>query len=162
MWIPSSVLSWQAVPEEASIDLAMMARQRLAWASTDTGATPLAASLDPSDPAILDYETLDDLRLLDRVKPGLLDQLMERFEAKRQGQLAALEQAMADQRWPEVKTLAHSLKGGAGSIGLIALSRLAAQLESDPQSLILNPALLGTLDRAMNEGMRALRAWRDG
>jgi HPt (histidine-containing phosphotransfer) domain-containing protein len=121
----------------------------------------LAASIDPSALPLLDYETLDELRLLDRVKPGLLDQLIERFEAKRLGQLAALEQAMADQRWPEVKTLAHSLKGGAGSIGLIELSRLAAQLESDPQALIRNPGLLGALTRGMDEGMGALRAWRD-
>jgi HPt (histidine-containing phosphotransfer) domain-containing protein len=121
----------------------------------------LAASIDPSAPIVLDYETLDELRLLDRVKPGLLDQLIERFEAKRLGQLAALKQATADQRWPEVKSLAHSLKGGAGSIGLIALSRLAAQLESDPQALMLNPGRLDSLIRGMDEGMSALRAWRD-
>ena len=64
----------------------MMAPAEASMGSTDTGATPLAASLDPSDPAILDCQTLDELRLLDRVKPGLLDQLMgERFEAKRPG-----------------------------------------------------------------------------
>ncbi|MGE4072143.1 MAG: Hpt domain-containing protein [Lysobacterales bacterium] len=117
--------------------------------------------MDTSEPLLLDMETLDELRLLDRVKPGLLDQLIERFEAKRLGQLTALEQALAEQRWPEIKSLAHSLKGGAGSIGLIALSRLAAQLEGDPQALLLNPGLLGALTRAMDEGMNALRAWRN-
>ncbi len=117
--------------------------------------------MDPTASPLLDIETLDELRLLDQVKPGLLDQLIERFEAKRLGQLTALEQALAGQQWSEIKSLAHSLKGGAGSIGLIGLSRLAAQLESDPQALLLNPGLLGALTRAMDEGMKALRAWRD-
>lgn len=121
----------------------------------------MTASMDASAPNLLDLETLDELRLLDRVKPGLLDQLIERFESKRMGQLAALEQAMTEQRWPEIKSLAHSLKGGAGSIGLVALSQMAAQLEDDPQMLLVNPGLLGALTRAMDEGMNALRAWQN-
>ena len=117
--------------------------------------------MDASANPLLDSETLDELSLLDRVKPGLLDQLIERFEAKRLAQLAALEQAMADRRWPDIKSLAHSLKGGAASIGLIGLSRLAAQLESDPQALLQDPGLSDALSRTMDESMSALRAWRN-
>lgn len=114
-----------------------------------------------SAPEILDFETLEELRLLEKVRPGLLDQLMSSFQNKRLAQLAALEQALKIQSWTEIKSLSHSLKGGAGSLGLTGLATLAAELEAQPQALQANPALLADLSTAMELGMNALREWRE-
>lgn len=121
----------------------------------------MSPTTDPSSQSLLDLETLDELRLLDSLKPGLIDQLILRFETNRLGQIASIEQAFGKKDWPDIKSLAHSLKGGAASLGLTQLSRLAAELEVNPQALEHNPALLGSLSTAMTLGMQALREWQD-
>ena len=121
----------------------------------------MSQTTGPSSQRLLDLETLDELRLLDSMKPGLIDQLILRFETNRLGQIASIEQAFGEKHWPEIKSLAHSLKGGASSLGLTQLSRLAAELEVNPRALENNPALLGSLSSAMTLGMQALREWKD-
>lgn len=122
----------------------------------------MSQTTDSSSHGLLDLETLDELRLLDSMKPGLIDQLIQRFEARRLGQIAAIEQAFGEKRWPDITAMAHSLKGGAASLGLVQLSKLAATLEANPQMLASDPGVLGSLSKAMELSMNALREWKGG
>jgi HPt (histidine-containing phosphotransfer) domain-containing protein len=75
---------------------------------------------------LLDLDTLRELR--EMLGAGLAPVLTQ-FGAQAQELLAGMEQQARSGDLPAVRTLAHKLKGSAGSVGARALAAEAAQLE---------------------------------
>jgi CheY-like chemotaxis protein/HPt (histidine-containing phosphotransfer) domain-containing protein len=77
---------------------------------------------------LVDRELLDEL-----MDDGALDaSLMELFADESRAQLDALRAAIDAGDAAEVKRLAHTMKGGAGTVGATRMAALAAELEQDP------------------------------
>ncbi len=75
---------------------------------------------------VLDRETLRELR--EMLGPGLT-LVLDQFGGQASGLLHSLEQKATSGDMEAVRTLAHRLKGSAGSIGARVLAAEAAQLE---------------------------------
>lgn len=58
-----------------------------------------------------------------------LGELVEMFVDEIPNRIQSLEEALGEQNWPQLKTLAHQMKGAAGSYGFHAISPVAARLE---------------------------------
>ena len=89
-------------------------------------ADPIAAAQDcPVDP-----QTLDSLRALatDHT-PDLLLQLVELFLDDAQQSITAMWTAVAEADAPQLRQLAHRLKGSSASLGAFALSHFCEELE---------------------------------
>lgn len=55
--------------------------------------------------------------------------LIDRFLASARGELPRLESALAERDWPTLNSLGHRQKSAAGSLGMIGLGNLYAELE---------------------------------
>lgn len=97
----------------------------------------------------LDLDVLEELSSLESVRPGLLTNLIEKFESNRMAQLGELELARALGDTERVRSLLHSLKGAAATLGLAGLARHFARLEQTPEQM---------LDDGANEALRVLTA----
>jgi hypothetical protein len=69
---------------------------------------------------LLDTDLLQELSMLDRAKPGLLTDLHNRFLARRGAQLQELDTASEQGDLDRIRSLCHSIKGGAGASELCA------------------------------------------
>lgn len=87
-----------------------------------------------------------------------LGELVELFVAEMPDRIAALERALADRDWGELRRAAHQLKGAAGSYGFGPLTPLAAAVEDTVRSE--RPA--DTLRGALEELLAACRQVRGG
>ena len=103
---------------------------------------------------------LAQLRSLDAMRPGLLQNLVDIFERNTGKLVDELEAKVAAGESTSVRASFHTLKGSAGSLGGLRLSKLAAHAETiagagDPEHL-LSAVLLSV--RAEFVGLRAALA----
>ena len=153
-------------------------------AVTATAALPVAALAVPSAPTFAPApatetieaneaneanEVFDLATALSRVNGNrvMLERFLRMFRERNAQCVAQIGAAMAAQDVPTAQRLAHTLKGSAGTVGLIELQASAAQLES---SLIAAPdaadaarykADLAALETAWTRAMAALTALLD-
>lgn len=85
--------------------------------------------------------TLAQLRSLDSMRPGLLQNLVEVFERNTLKLIEELEPRIAAGESTLVRASFHALKGSAGSLGALRLSKLAAYTETvagagDPERML--------------------------
>jgi CheY-like chemotaxis protein len=66
----------------------------------------------------------------DRALDEVLERLGDRFRADLPQTIVQLEQALAGERWAEVGTMTHQIKGLAGSVGLPDLTAQAAPIDA--------------------------------
>jgi HPt (histidine-containing phosphotransfer) domain-containing protein len=82
-------------------------------------------------PTVLDFNVLADLRELGGDKPqGLLDELFVMLFATAKSQLAEIRHAAEIGDLNTLIRAAHTLKGGAGSVGAAEVAALAGVIES--------------------------------
>jgi HPt (histidine-containing phosphotransfer) domain-containing protein len=111
---------------------------------------------------LLDTDLLQELSMLDRAKPGLLTDLHNRFLARRGAQLQELDTASEQGDLDRIRSLCHSIKGGAGALAMARLAEFAAAIEAQPQQLQLQPAMKQQFSTLLDDSLRALRTWIDG
>ena len=81
-------------------------------------------------PGTIDKEVLERYRVLQEDgEPDLVAELIEIFEADLPERLEAIRKAVAEGSADATRRAAHALKGSAATIGAVALSALAADLE---------------------------------
>ena len=120
-------------------------------------------------PILLDPRTLnDDVLILGTEKTR---RMIEAFCEAAPDQLAALSAAFESEDWSRLAYLAHSLKGGAGSLGLLALETSSGRLEQaalskDAEALSESftdyPALYERSREAVQRVWQALGETQDG
>jgi HPt (histidine-containing phosphotransfer) domain-containing protein len=78
---------------------------------------------------LLDHEALDQLRMLERRKPGMLRNVALRYVSESAQKLTALEQALASNDALTSRELAHALKGDSRLLGAELAAQVAERLE---------------------------------
>jgi PAS domain S-box-containing protein len=89
-------------------------------------------------------------------KDSLQMQVLERYLANLEPQIARLREAVTQGNHEEVKSLAHSLKGGSWTVGALAIADLFRRLESDANSMSDE-----ALERAIESAEGAMAAVRE-
>ncbi|MFO0661150.1 MAG: Hpt domain-containing protein [Polyangiaceae bacterium] len=79
----------------------------------------------PEETPLLDEELVSELAGV----PGLLADVLDVFERVGRDSISALNEAYVKGDRPEVRRLAHALKGAAAQVGAARLSALAARVE---------------------------------
>jgi CheY-like chemotaxis protein len=87
---------------------------------------PVAPAAPRSMPAGPESGSAELLQLGLRRPPRAVETFLKRTP----GELELLEQAAREQRYDEVRRLAHKLKGSAGSLGALQLARLCERLQN--------------------------------
>lgn len=90
--------------------------------------------MDKDSPSIeqwprLDLDSIDQIRELETVRPGLLAKLAASFEESGPRLLAQIREALASGDSAAARAAAHALKGTAASLGALRLSEQARRLE---------------------------------
>lgn len=83
--------------------------------------------MSPQTP--LDRQTLDQLRLLERERPGLMKELIRLFVSDAPKQMRLIDGAYAKRDPEGVRQAAHFLRSGALALGLAWLAEQAGLLE---------------------------------
>ena len=78
---------------------------------------------------LLDHEALDQLRMLERRKPGMLRSVALRYVNESGQKLTAIEQALATQDAVTSRELAHALKGDSRLLGAEVAAEVAERIE---------------------------------
>ena len=78
-----------------------------------------------------------------------LGELVELFVAEMPAKMTAFQAAAACQNWATLRTLAHQLKGAAGSYGFGKLTLFAQELEAAVQEPTPETAVLGPLQQLL-------------
>ena len=78
---------------------------------------------------LLDHEALDQLRMLERRKPGMLRNVALRYVNESEQKLAAIEQALAREDPVTSRELAHALKGDSRLLGAEVAAEVAERVE---------------------------------
>lgn len=122
------------------------------------------ASSDVAEPATKDYVVLDRGRLTELLETGSADlalvlQIVERFGKRTTDATSEMRPAVAAADAVAVGQVAHSLRGGAGNVGLVRLSRLCEDLELNAAAGVLPTASdLVALESAASVGVAALES----
>ena len=98
----------------------------------------------------LDQQTLDQLRILERERPGLMKELIRLFVADAPKQMRLIDTAYAKRDPEGVRQAAHFLRSGALALGLAWLAEKSKLLE------LLDLAAYGS--EPSNQAIRLLRA----
>ena len=86
------------------------------------------ASVDRSSREYIDEEPLEQLKQIS-ASEGFVSKLIDQFKCSGEEQLAALEQAAAENNIFLVQDIAHGLKGSAGTVGAIVMYHLYSEME---------------------------------
>lgn len=84
----------------------------------------------PIDPAVPVYDVTVLAGLAGTDDSGLVRELLAMFQENSLATLAAMEAAAASGDWETMQRRAHSMKGSAGQVGAMELSRMASVLEA--------------------------------
>ena len=123
-------------------------------------ASPAAVG-EPHMEAPVDLEALTRLRRLQgEGEPDIVAELADMFLQDARSRLEAVEEALQKGDAPAVERVAHTLKGGSGSMGAKGMFGLCAQLEEVGASGELSPGseLLGRIREELERVARALEA----
>ena len=103
----------------------------------------------------LDLNTLNDLR--DMLEEGL-DELLQEYLADSPNQLMKLRAAVDSNDVPEIATVAHTLKGSSGNLGVSQLYQLCATLEQQARGGdVADPAAaFATIEAEFDRAKQAL------
>lgn len=107
----------------------------------------------------LDLDVLEELSSLESVRPGLLATLIDKFESNRMAQLGELELARALGDAERARSLLHSLKGAAATLGLAGLARHVARLEQAPEQVLNDANANETLRVLTAQSLQVLKRW---
>lgn len=124
----------------------------------------MADTSHPSTAATLNHAQLDQLKQLERFRPGVRAQLVGLFERNARGHVDELRRAAAVGDLEALRRSAHSLKGASASIGAAGLSSLLADIELDlqgPQANAASVPQIEPLSRAVTDSVSALYRWLD-
>jgi HPt (histidine-containing phosphotransfer) domain-containing protein len=75
------------------------------------------------------YDTNVLAGIADAGDPMVLRELLDMFQENARSMLAEMEAAAGHADWPALQKRAHALKGSAGQIGAVEMSRMAGALE---------------------------------
>lgn len=118
--------------------------------------------MDPSEPAVLDESVLAQLlESVDRDRAFVVD-LAEAYLADGARHLEAIRAAVDDSDADGLVRPAHTLKSSSATVGAMALSHTARELEMAGRSGSLDASiavLVERLDREWSETATALRGW---
>ena len=124
-----------AKPVRASVLLDAIDHQLLPEVTDRTGESALAtgaqlerAALTLVDIPVVDANVLNDLARLSE-DPTFVERLLTGFRSDAERLQAQIADALANQRYEELKDAAHALKGGAASVGAKRLMAFAQRLE---------------------------------
>jgi HPt (histidine-containing phosphotransfer) domain-containing protein len=121
-----------------------------------------AAPLVP-EPLVFDPAALQRLRAtLGKQADALLPTLIDRFAVEAPNLMAEARRSLDENRTTDLKRAAHTLKGNSATLGAMALSALARELEFAARDNALDGAgeLLARIQSAYDEALPALQAWR--
>lgn len=107
----------------------------------------------------LDLDVLEELASLESVRPGLLARLIDNFEHTRIAQLGELALARSIGDIERVRSLLHSLRGGAATLGMAGLARHVGTLEAAPERWMDDTQADAPLRALTTDSLRALRSW---
>jgi HPt (histidine-containing phosphotransfer) domain-containing protein len=82
-----------------------------------------------STPSLLDHDALEQLRMLERRRPGMLRTVALRFVKESQEKTQAIEQALLAKDSDTTRELAHSLKGDARLLGAESAADVCERFE---------------------------------
>jgi HPt (histidine-containing phosphotransfer) domain-containing protein len=82
-----------------------------------------------SAPSLLDHEALEQLRMLEQRRPGMLRTVAVRFVKESEEKTAAIERALLAKDSESTRDLAHSLKGDARLLGAESAAEVCERLE---------------------------------
>lgn len=110
----------------------------------------------------LDVARLDELRDLDPGNTAYLDRAIGNFVTNTPGTFDTIRRASEAGDTPTLKQVAHKLAGGALNLGVTPAGRIAQQIEVavDAGDAAGAAALLGQLERALEEGRAAVLAYQ--
>jgi len=99
---------------------------------------PVVASVPaaPASGALLDFATLEQVDRFSQDRE-FVNGLISDFLAEAASQIGQIEAALVQQRPAESKRIAHALKGGALSVGAIALCTLCQQFDDLPVGSVM-------------------------
>ena len=78
---------------------------------------------------LLDHEAIEQLRMLERRRPGMLRTVALRFVKESDEKIAALEQALASHDAMTARELAHALKGDGRLLGAKVAAEVCERME---------------------------------
>jgi HPt (histidine-containing phosphotransfer) domain-containing protein len=108
-------------------------------------------------PPALDAAVLETLRQLNQPgQPDIIREVLTMFLADAPERLGAIDQAMQSGNTEALQRAAHALKGGAGSIGALALQACCRELEEAAKAGTLSGA--AELGRAIHDEWARVRA----
>jgi HPt (histidine-containing phosphotransfer) domain-containing protein len=78
---------------------------------------------------ILDTDQINELRQVDGGAGAIFSRLVDRFSSSLAERVDNIERCLAENRLPDLKIAAHSLKGAAGNLGAERLAGLCSRIE---------------------------------
>lgn len=130
------------------------------WLPRREGKGEAQASPPPPIETVLDRTVIEELRRIDESPDGsFLQELIESFLEDARERLKAMVDLLEEGQWDRLYREAHTLKGGAASIGAEAIRQLCQELEAESRSAdpVRVRSLLGQLQEAYRHTRRALR-----
>ena len=91
--------------------------------------TLTAPSLPCIAEALLDADTIDELRALGEGEPSFLLDLVGHYRVETDAMIVAIEEAVARHEALAVRALAHLVRGSSSSVGAIVLAQACTLLE---------------------------------
>jgi HPt (histidine-containing phosphotransfer) domain-containing protein len=80
-------------------------------------------------PPLLDIEAIDQLRMLERRRPGMLQTVVQRYVEDIASKLAGVDEALRSSDSVTVRDLIHSLKGDSRLLGAELAASVAERIE---------------------------------
>ncbi|MBF0110914.1 MAG: response regulator [Magnetococcales bacterium] len=151
-------------PIEPDLLFSVLSRYRpLGGAVVDGAVTETSRSipLRPAEDAVLRIEGIDTGAGLARTAGNikLYCRLLRKFAVEQVDAAQSLRRLLAEGARKEAERAAHTTKGVAGTLGLVAVQRVAAEVESALRGNGEGPSLMAMIDRleeALHEGARGI------
>lgn len=86
-------------------------------------------SLPGTAEALLDADTIDELRALGEGEPAFFLDLVGQYRVETGAMIAAIEEALARREELAIRTLAHLIRGSSASVGAIEVAHVCKVLE---------------------------------
>jgi len=139
-------------------------------ATEQVAEAPSLPAVPPAPTVVLDGFDMDMALLRVSGNRQMLERFLRLFRDRNVGALDEIKAALARADWPTARRLAHTLKGSAGTVGLVALQTAAAHLETSMARCVKDgetPQQPGndnfaTMEIAWTQAQRILAALLDG
>ena len=130
------------------------------------GSAPMqrsAGEAATADEMLINKRTLHHLRLLGEMNDNFLDDVIHGFLQEGEQLLDAMQKALLEHQYAQVKELAHALKGSSGNLGAVALFQICREISQSNHAGLQASAgdLLGKARDSFNASRQAMIRYLD-